>query len=144
MSLSRMPLRIGVVATLCLAPLAVAACGGTQAITQTEFERQASDGASIFSAAAVTLSFVHAEPADMTVEYGQGSMVNYDDQVSTLPDDLRAAQGAPDQATVDELANLSQAAIDAIQNPCLTPDCDWQSQVVALEAARDALLESVE
>ena len=82
-SLTRMSLRMGVTVAL---SMALAGCGATSTITQTAFQRQASDGASIFSAASETLRFVHAEPAKMTVEYGAGSMINYDDQVSSLPD----------------------------------------------------------
>src|SRR4051812_5440733 len=134
-----MSLRLGVAAALFVA---LAGCGSTETITQTAFQRQASNGASIFSAAGETLRFVHAEPAKMTVEYGAGSMINYDDQASSLPDELPTAQGAPDQATVDHLVAVVQPALDAIENPCLLPDCDWQSQTKALDEARDALLKA--
>ena len=141
MSLSRMPIRLGVLAALCLA---LAGCGSTEAITETAFEQQASDGASVFSAAGETLRFVHTEPAKMTVEYGAGSMINYDDLVSSLADDLPMAEGAPDAAAVEQLVSVIQPAIDAIENPCLLPDCDWQTQIATLDAARDALLMAVE
>jgi len=134
-----MSLRMGVVAAL---SMALAGCAATSSITETAFQRQASDGASIFSAAGETLRFVHAEPARMTVEYGAGSMINYGDQASSLPDELPTAQGAPDDATVDHLVSLAEPAIAAIENPCLLPDCDWQSQIDALDRARDALLEA--
>ena len=139
MSLARMSVHIAVAAAL---TAALAACGSTSSITQTAFQRQASDGASIFSAAGETLRFVHAEPAKMTVEYGAGSMINYDDQAASLPDELPTAEGAPDEATVDHLVSLVEPAIQAIENPCLLPDCDWQSQAAALDQARDALLEA--
>lgn len=132
--------RIGVAAALCLT---LVGCGSTQGITQTAFERQASDGASIFSAAGETLRFVHAEPAKFTVEYGAGSMINFDDQVSSLPDELPSAQGAPDSAVTDKLLEVVKPAIDAIENPCLLPDCDFDAQTSALDAARDALLAAV-
>jgi hypothetical protein len=124
--------------------LLLAACGSTEPITQTAFERTASDGASIFAAAGVTLRFVHADPARFTVEYGKGSMVNYEDQVSSLPEELPSADGAPDQSTVDQLVQVVQPAIAAIEEPCLEADCDYTSQIQALDAARDALLASVE
>ena len=139
MSLTGM-LRYGVAAAL---SVALAGCGSTETITQTAFERQAADGASVFSAAATTLRFVHADPADFTVEYGAGSMINYDDQVASLPDDLPTAAGAPDQATVARLVDAITPAVDAIANPCLLPDCDWQSQVEALESGKEALLGSI-
>lgn len=121
----------------------LADCGSGQAITQTGFEREASDGASIMSAAAETLRFVHATPAGMTVEYGAGSMINYLDQVVSLPDDLRGADGAPDEATLDRLNVVVQPAIAVIENPCLLSGCDYSTQVAVLDAARDALLIAV-
>lgn len=140
MSLTRRG-HIRVAAALCLA---LAGCGSTQSITQTAFERQASDGASVFSAASETLRFVHLEPAKFTVEYGAGSMINYDDQVSSLPDDLPSAAGAPDEATVNQLVQVVTPAVDAIEKPCLLPDCDWRSQVAALDAAKEALLDAMD
>jgi hypothetical protein len=132
--------RVGVAAALCLA---LAACGATASITQTPFEQTAGDGASIFSAAGETLRFVHADPAKFTVEYATGSMINYGDQVSSLVDELQTAQGAPDSVTVDRLVDLATPAVDAINDPCLEPGCDYQSQIAALDAARDALLAAV-
>jgi hypothetical protein len=136
-----MSLRVGAATAL---TIALVACGSSENITQTAFQRQASDGASIFSAAGETLRFVHAQPAKMTVEYGAGSMINYDDQASSLPDELPTADGAPDTATVDQLVAVVQPAVDAIENPCLLPDCDWQSQIKTLDEARDALLEAAQ
>lgn len=133
--------RVGVAATLCLA---LAGCGSGQAITETAFEREASDGASIMSAAAQTLRFVHAEPAGMTVEYGAGSMINYLDQASSLPDELPTADGAPDIGIVDQLVLVVRPAIAVIENPCLVSDCDYSSQIQTLDAARDALLLSIQ
>jgi hypothetical protein len=138
-SLTRTSLRMGFTAAL---SMALVGCGATGTITQTAFQRQASDGASIFSAAGETLRFVHAQPAKMTVEYGTGSMINYEDQASSLPDELPTAEGAPDGATVDHLVSLVEPAVEVIENPCLLPDCDWQSQTIVLDQARDALLEA--
>jgi hypothetical protein len=123
---------------------ALPGCGSTQGITQTAFERQASDGASIMSAASTTLQFVHGQPPSMTVEYGAGSMVNYADQVSSLSEELPQAEGAPDQQTLQPVLDSLDPAVAAIENPCLVADCDWQSQIAALDAARDALLAASE
>ena len=131
---------MGVAAALLLT---ICGCGSTEQITETPFEQAAGDAASIMAAAGETLRFVHAEPARMTVEYGAGSMVNYDDQVASVPDELPTLQGAPDQSTVQHLVDLLAPAIDDIENPCLTPDCDWQSQADDVDAARDALLEAI-
>lgn len=140
MFVRRVPVSLGVVAALCLL---TGGCASSQGITQTGFERQAGDGASIFAAAAETLRFVHSEPASFTVEYGAGSMINYEDQVATLPDDLTSVDGTPDSATLDELVAAVEPAILAIQDPCLQPNCDYQAQIAALDAARDALLASI-
>jgi hypothetical protein len=136
-----MPSRIGVSVALVVA---LAGCGSTKDITQTAFQRSVSDAASIVAAAGETLRFVHDDPAKYTVEYGAGSMINFDDQISSVPDELPKLDGAPDSATVDQLTGLLQPAIDAIENPCLLSDCDWQSQVASLDTARDALLKASE
>jgi hypothetical protein len=119
-------------------------CGSTQQITETPFEQAAGDAASVMSAAAVTLRFIHAEPASMTVEYAAGSMINYADEVSSVPDELPTLSGAPDAATVQDLVEVIQPAVDDIESPCLMPDCDWQSQVDDLETARDAILDATQ
>jgi hypothetical protein len=131
--------------TLLAGALAVALSGcSSEPITQTPFQRAAGDAASIMSAAAYTLEFIHAEPALLTVEYGQASVVNYLDQVAATPDELPGLTGAPDEATVAQLADQLDAAIDDLQNACLLPDCDWQGQVQRMRQASDALAQAAE
>lgn len=121
----------------------VMACSG-QSLTQTPFEQAASDAASIFSAAAQTLRFIHEEPVRLTVEYGTGAMIIYYEQVSGTPDELPKLEGAPDSATVDQIvATVERAAAD-LQEPCLVPDCDWASQLERIDQARDSLLAAIE
>lgn len=139
MSRRRMLVRFGVSAVLAVA---LTGCGSTTQITQTPYQRAVSDGASIMSAAGETLRSVHGDPARMTVEYAAGSMINYDDQVSSVPDELPTLDGAPDAGSVEQLTAVLRPAIDAIENPCLVADCQWQPQASALDSARDALLKA--
>jgi hypothetical protein len=110
------------------------------AVTQTPFARTAGDAASILSAASLTLQFVHAEPPGLTVEYGEGSFINYHEQVASVPEELPTLQGAPDAATVEHLVDLLDAALTDLEDPCLAADCDWQGQVARFEEAKQELL----
>lgn len=128
---------------LCAVVVAVAcACSG--AITDTPFHRAAGDATSLVSAGAETLRAVHAEPARFTVEYGQGATFNYHELLTSIPDELPKLEGAPDEATTANLVALLQTAVADLGNPCLLPDCDWQSQVNDLDAAKQALVDATE
>jgi hypothetical protein len=118
------------------------ACSGP--VTDTPFDRAASDAASLSSAGAETLRAVHAEPARVTVEYSQGATFNYHELLAPIPGELPTLEGAPDEATTSNLVALLQAAVADLGNPCLLPDCDWQSQVNDLDAAKQALLKATE
>jgi aminoglycoside phosphotransferase (APT) family kinase protein len=83
----------------------IAACTD-EPITETPFERMASDAASTLSAAAETLRQLHATPAKLTVEYGEGAMINYAEQVTSVPDELPRLEGEHDPATVQTLVGL--------------------------------------
>lgn len=130
-------------AAACVIGVVLSGCS-SEPITQTPFQRAAGDAGSILSAAAYTIQFAHDQPAKLTVEYGQASMVNYLDQVATAPDELPMLSGAPDPASVTALVDHLNAAITDLRNACLVPDCDWQSQVQELTAASDALIEAAE
>jgi hypothetical protein len=123
---------------------AVAGACSSEPITETPFARTASDAASTLSAAALTLRYVHADPARFTVEYGQGAMINFAEQVTSVPDELPQLEGAPDLATVDALAKQVEAAAADLEAPCLLDDCDWQSQVARMDAAKQALLDAAQ
>ena len=127
----------------CALAVALSACS-SEPITQTPFQRAASDAASIMSAAAYTIQFVHDQPPKLTVEYGQAAVINYLDLVSSAPDELPILAGAPDQAEVRTLVGLLQTGIADLENACLLPECDWQSQVEELTEASDALEEAAE
>lgn len=106
----------------------------------------AQDAASTFSSAAMTLRFEHPDPGSgetrLTREYATAAFVSYAEAVSNVADELPKAQGAPDQAAAQELADLVRAAAAAVQQPCLDPTCDWSSQVEQLDAAKSALLDA--
>ena len=131
--------------TLLAGALAVALSGcSSEPITQTPFQRAAADAASVLSAAAYTLEFIHSEPPRLTVEYGQASVINYLDQVTGVPEELPALDGAPDETAVRALTSQLDAAISDLENACLVPECDWQSQVARMTAVSQVLAQSAE
>jgi hypothetical protein len=132
------------VAALAALSLVAVACS-TDSITETPFVRTATETASLLSAGAYTLRYVHQQPAPrFTVEYGAGAMFNYAELVAPIPDELPTLEGAPDAAAVEELVGLVSAALADMQQPCLIGDCGWESQVDRIEAAKQALLEAAE
>jgi hypothetical protein len=131
--------------TLLAAAVAVALSGcSSEPITQTPFQRVAADAASTLSAAAYTIQFIHDQPARLTVEYGQASMINYLELVAAVPEELTTLPGAPDGAAVNNLTTLVQAAIGDLENACLLPDCDWQVQIRRMTDASQALAQAAE
>lgn len=124
--------------------IAALACACSGPLTDTPFDRAASDAASLTSAGAETIHAVHREPARLTVEYGQGATFNYHELLAPIPDELPTLEGAPDAATTASLVALLQTAVADLSNPCLLPDCDWQTQVSQLEAAKQALLDATQ
>ena len=127
---------------LVLGVLACAACSSAGPITHTPFAQQATDAASVMSAAGQTLRFVHG--GQLTVEYGQSALFNYGEQVSDVPSELAQLSGAPDPETANQLTGLLQQAVNDLAAPCLRDDCDWSTQVSHFDVARDALLEAAE
>jgi hypothetical protein len=128
------------VVVLCIA---IAACSD-EPITETPFARTAFDAASTLSAASETLRQMHDLPPRLTVEYGKGAMINFAEQVAGVPEELPRLQGAPDPTTVDALVRQVEAAADDLEGPCLLDDCDWQSQVTRIDAAKQALLDAAQ
>ena len=124
--------------------IAAFACACSGPVTDTPFDRAAGAAASLTSAGAETLRAVHAEPARLTVEYGQGATFNFHELLASIPDELPHLDGAPDEATMSNLVALLNAAVADLGNPCLLPDCDWQTQVSDLDAAKQALLDAME
>ena len=121
----------------------LAACS-SQPITQDAFTRSATEGASLVSAASQTLSRVHGQIPTLTVDYGRGAFINYHELVLPIAESLPTLDGAPDQATVDQLVDLLNQSVAALAAPCLLPDCDWESQVQTFDETKDALLAATE
>jgi len=122
-----------------LAALAIflAACSPTS-YAETPFVRQASDAASALSAAAMTIDSLHNGTLD--TRYAEPSIGIYRDRVRTIAPTLADQRGAPDDATLRPILDALDEAEQALDEPCLDDGCDWQAQVDALRAARDALL----
>ena len=138
-------MRPGSVRALAIAlAAAIAASCSSGPITQTAFVRTATEGASLLSAASQTLQRVHGEPPTLTVEYGRGSFINYHELVLPIPELLPGADGAPDQAAVDQLVSELNASLEALAAPCLVGECDWQGQVQTFDETKDDLLAAAE
>jgi hypothetical protein len=126
--------------TLALGAVLFACSSGP--VTETPFVQAASEAASLLSAGAETLRFVHSQR--FTVEYGRAATINYHELVASLPEELPHLEGAPDQATVDRLMTMLEGAVADLANPCLLQGCDWESQVSRLDQAKQALLDATE
>jgi hypothetical protein len=133
--------RWGLLVAVLLAGVNVHGCSG-QPITQTAFQRAAGDAASVTSAAAQTLHFVHS--GRLTVEYGKAAMINFGEQLAGVPDQLMRLDGAPPIAEATGLAALVASAAADVNKPCLTPECDWQAQLARLDQAHAALVDVAE
>ncbi|HEY8767871.1 MAG TPA: hypothetical protein VIP09_11515 [Dehalococcoidia bacterium] len=133
------------------AALLVAACSAVFlsgcSWVPTAFQRTAQNAASTFSSAAETLRLEHADPGTgqtrLTKEYAIAAFVSYREAVSGVAEDLPRAAGAPDDATVlDALVVLVRRATAIVEQPCVEPGCDWQTQIQELEQTRDVLLQA--
>jgi hypothetical protein len=113
----------------------------------TAFQRTAQDAASTFSSAAETLRLEHTDPdtgqTRLTKEYAIAAFVSYREAVTGVTEDLPRAAGAPADATaIDELVILVRRATAIVEQPCVEPGCDWQTQIQELEQTRDALVQA--
>jgi hypothetical protein len=129
--------------SLCLTVVLVTACTSGP-ITQSAFVRTVTEGASLLTAASATLRRVRGDPPTLTVEYGKGSFINYHELVLPIPESLPQLDGAPDQATVDQLVAMLNASLSALATPCLVGECDWETQIRTFDEASDALLAAAE
>lgn len=103
------------------------------------FVRQAEDAASSLSAAATTLEFLHDGKLDS--RYASSSLVVYQQALTGVASILPGEDGAPDEATLQPVLEQFERAQAVLDDPCLSDECDWQSQIETLNAAKDALLE---
>jgi hypothetical protein len=106
--------------------------------------RSASDAASLLAASSETIRSVHDDPARLTIEYAEAALFNYNELLVPIPGELPTLDGAPPPPTIDELVAFVNASLADLANPCLVGDCDWESQVEDMDAAKDALLQATE
>ncbi len=124
--------KIGIALSLILLLFIVTGC----AVTDTAFAKTASNAGAAFAAASTTLSYAHE--GKITYAYAASSFANFQSELSGT-DTTLAAQGA-NKRTVQHLLALYMPAMNAINAPCLSNTCNWQSQVAILTRASQAFL----
>jgi hypothetical protein len=117
---------------------ALAGCGPSS-FSQTPFQRQAGDAASSYSAAATTLQYLHDGKLDS--RFATSSLIVYRQATQGIQKTLPDLGGAPDDASLQPVLVQIEAAEEVMDQPCLSDDCDWQTQIKTLNAAKDSLLE---
>ncbi len=125
--------RVAVLGTI-LAGVVVSGCSGA---TTTPFARAAQDGSGTFSAAAVTITDLHA--GRLTREYAAATLGVLRSEAEALPDEIRAADGAPGPDVATRAAGDAQRMLTDIARPCLDEGCDWRAQADRLSAAARSL-----
>lgn len=125
-----------------LAGVAAAAGCAPSGWTQTAFAREASDAASTFSAAAEMLEAAHHRR--LTRAYVRGAFVNLAELIDGVDARLPTLEGHPPEATIAGIVARVEGALNAVDEPCLSGDCDWRSQVDVLRSAAEALSEAAE
>jgi hypothetical protein len=142
-SSSRARIAPGVVRCCLLILLAAAAWGCAPAgWTETPFAREASDAGSTFSAAAEALQAAHARR--LTRAYVRGAFVNFRELVEGVDARLPTLDGHPPEAALAAIVAKVDAALTALDRPCLSRDCDWRSQVDTLRNAAEALSDAAD
>ena len=104
--------------------------------TQSAFDRTVGNAGSAFAAASTTLRYFHE--GKLLQNYAQTSFQGYQSELDNVDQQLPSQAGAPDTQTVQRLIAVYKPAIQAIDTPCLTASCDWQTQVRRLNAASNA------
>lgn len=113
-------------------------CAGCQTqISQSAFAHMASNASAAFAAAEATLRYEHA--GKITSAYAESSFINYQSELSKLPQTLPAQSGAPHAQTLRHLLHVVAPALTAVAHPCLQASCGWRTQVAELAAASSAL-----
>jgi hypothetical protein len=110
--------------------------------TETAFAREASDAGSTFSAAAEVLESAHGRR--LTRAYVRGAFVNFAELVEGVDARLPTLEGHPPEATSEALVAKVEEASQVLDEPCLSRDCDWRSQVDTLRSAATALQDAAE
>lgn len=128
--------RLGILLALALVATLLAGCQ----LTQSPFDRTASNAGAAFAAAEEMLRDAHN--GHVTVAYAASSFVNFRAELVGLDAQLPSQQGGPGAAQVKHLLALYGPAMAAVEHPCLSAACDWKGQVAALDAASTAFLKA--
>jgi hypothetical protein len=123
----------GLVAAACLV---LVGCGG---VTQTPFQRTASEAAGTLAAAAETLTAV--EEGRLTEGYARASFVSFAEVVDGVGERLPHEDGSPGTGPTEHLGRELQEAELILQAPCLDiHGCDVAAQIRQLKAVSQDLL----
>lgn len=109
-------------------------------LAQSAFTKTTSNAGAAFAAASTTLTYAHT--GKLTVAYTKASFESYQSELSGLDQQLPSQQGSPDTRTVQHLLALYKPAMQAVNQPCLEPTCNWHDQVTALNQASNAFLKA--
>ncbi len=84
----------------------------------------------------------YAHAGKITYAYAASSFVNFQSELSGADQTLSASQGIPAASTMRQLLSLYQAAMRAVNTPCLNATCNWQIQISALDRASKAFVKA--
>jgi hypothetical protein len=109
-------------------------------LTQSGFERVAQKDGGTLAAAATTLDYFHHQK--LSRAYTQTSFAGFENQLEGMEQELTSQDGAPPPDKLKPLLALALTALQAVHQPCLEENCDWSSQIAALQQAAKALNEA--
>lgn len=127
----------GLVAAACLV---LVGCSG---MTQTPFQRMASEAAGTLAAAAETLNAV--EEGRLTQGYARASFVSFAEAVDGVGERLPRQDGAPGTGPTDHLGRELQEVELILQAPCVdVHGCDGAAQIRQLRTVSQDLMQASE
>lgn len=103
--------------------------------SQSRFSQTVNNAGSAFAAAATTLQYAHT--GRLTYAYASSSFEVYRSELSGVEQTMASSGNAGAQL----LAPL-QAAMQAVNTPCLQDACNWRAQVAALNRASQVFLKA--
>jgi hypothetical protein len=127
-------------ATICAGCIALLMIMTACQIKQPSFSITAGNIGSAFAASEATLQYAHE--GKITYAYASSSFDNFRSELSGADQTLSASQGVPAASTMRQLLSLYQAAMRAVNTPCLNDTCNWQIQISALDRASKAFVKA--
>jgi hypothetical protein len=122
----------GVLAAACLALV------GCSSVTQTPFQRAASQAAGTLAAAAETL--IAVQEGRLAEGYARASFVSFAEALQGVGEQLSSEEGAPRTESTDRLGRELQEVGPLLRAPCLGgPGCDASAQIRQLKAVSEDL-----